>query len=127
MCLVICAIAALRFAFGYMQIIHTYKQGNYKSIEGYVENFVPASSGGEDMEQESFDIKGVHFSYGDRFIKKYCKNRKTSSKNWIYARLLLVRFLLYFDFLKKSNIIIQKMSCLYLFKILLSDHLILLN
>ena len=76
-CLVICAIAALRFAFGYMQIIHTYKQGNYKSIEGYVENFVPASSGGEDMEQESFDIKGVHFSYGDRFIKKYCKNRKT--------------------------------------------------
>ena len=60
-----------------MQIIHTYKQGNYKSIEGYVENFVPASSGGEDMEQESFDIKGVHFSYGDSFIKKYCKNRKT--------------------------------------------------
>ena len=72
-CLVICAIAALRFCFGYVQVIQAYKQGNYKSVEGYVENFIPASSGGEDqedMEEESFDIKGVHFSYGDKFIKK---------------------------------------------------------
>lgn len=63
-CLVICAIAALRFCFGYVQVIQAYKQGNYKSVEGYVENFIPASSGGEDqedMEEESFDIKGVHF------------------------------------------------------------------
>ena len=69
-CLAICAIAALRFCFGYMQVIH----GNYKSVEGYVENFTPASSGGEDqedMEEESFDINGVHFSYGDKFIKKF--------------------------------------------------------
>ena len=67
-CLVICAIAALRFCFGYVQVIQAYKQGNYKSVEGYVENFIPASSGGEDqedMEEESFDIKGVHFSYGE--------------------------------------------------------------
>ncbi len=73
-CLVICVIAALRFMFGYMQIIHTYKEGKYKTVEGYVENFVPASVGGEDqedMEEESFDIKGVHFSYGDKFIKKF--------------------------------------------------------
>ena len=73
-CLAICAIAALRFCFGYMQVIHAYKQGNYKSVEGYVENFTPASSGGEDqedMEEESFDINGVHFSYGDKFIKKF--------------------------------------------------------
>ena len=73
-CLIICAVAALRFIFGYMQIIHTYKQGDYQTVEGYVENFVPASDGGEDeedMEEESFDIKGVHFSYGDRFIKKF--------------------------------------------------------
>lgn len=44
-----------------MQIIHTYKQGDYQTVEGYVENFVPASDGGEDeedMEEESFDIKG---------------------------------------------------------------------
>ena len=46
-CLVICAIAALRFCFGYVQVIQAYKQGNYKSVEGYVENFIPASSGGE--------------------------------------------------------------------------------
>ena len=77
-CLVICAIAALRFCFGYVQVIQAYKQGNYKSVEGYVENFVPASSGGEDqedMEEESFDIKGVHFSYGDKFIKKFGYHR----------------------------------------------------
>ena len=36
-CLVICAIAALRFCFGYVQVIQAYKQGNYKSVEGYVE------------------------------------------------------------------------------------------
>ena len=48
-CLVICAIAALRFCFGYVQVIQAYKQGNYKSVEGYVENFIPASSGGEDQ------------------------------------------------------------------------------
>jgi len=41
-CLVICAIAALRFCFGYVQVIQAYKQGNYKSVEGYVENFIPA-------------------------------------------------------------------------------------
>lgn len=73
-CLTICAIALLRFIFGYMQIIYNYEQGNYKTVEGYVENFVPASVGGEDqedMEEESFDIRGVHFSYGDRFIKKF--------------------------------------------------------
>ena len=35
----------LRFAFGYMQVIHAYKQGDYKGVEGYVENFTPASSG----------------------------------------------------------------------------------
>ena len=61
-CLVICAIAALRFCFGYVQVIQAYKQGNYKSVEGYVENFIPASSGGEDqedMEEESFDIPMV--------------------------------------------------------------------
>ena len=72
--LAICAIAALRFCSGYMQVIHAYKQGDYKSVEGYVENFTPASSGGEDqedMEEESFDINGVHFSYGDKFIKKF--------------------------------------------------------
>ena len=85
-CLVICAIAALRFCFGYVQVIQAYKQGNYKSVEGYVENFVPASSGGEDqedMEEESFDIKGVHFSYGDKFIKKFGYHRVDISRKTV--------------------------------------------
>ena len=86
MCLVICAIAALRFCFGYVQVIQAYKQGNYKNVEGYVENFVPASSGGEDqedMEEESFDIKGVHFSYGDKFIKKFGYHRPSTQGGYI--------------------------------------------
>ena len=85
-CLVICAIAALRFCFGYVQVIQAYKQGNYKSVEGYVENFIPASSGGEDqedMEEESFDIKGVHFSYGDKFIKKFGYHRPSTQGGYI--------------------------------------------
>ena len=36
-CLVICAIAALRFCFGYVQVIQAYKQGNYKSVDPVVE------------------------------------------------------------------------------------------
>ncbi len=86
MCLVICAIAALRFCFGYVQVIQAYKQGNYKNVEGYVENFVPASSGGEDqedMEEESFDVKGVHFSYGDKFIKKFGYHRPSTQGGYI--------------------------------------------
>lgn len=85
-CLTICVIAALRFTFGYMQIIHTYKKGDFKSVEGYVENFVPASMGGEDTEdteEESFDIKGVHFSYGDRFIKKFGYHRPSTQGGYI--------------------------------------------
>ena len=67
-------------------MIQAYKQGNYKSVEGYVENFVPASSGGEDqedMEEESFDIKGVHFSYGDKFIKKFGYHRPSTQGGYI--------------------------------------------
>ena len=72
--------------FGYVQVIQAYKQGNYKNVEGYVENFVPASSGGEDqedMEEESFDIKGVHFSYGDKFIKKFGYHRPSTQGGYI--------------------------------------------
>ena len=65
-CLVICAIAALRFCFGYVQVIQAYKQGNYKSVE-----------------EESFDIKGVHFSYGDKFIKKFGYHRPSTQGGYI--------------------------------------------
>ena len=30
------------------------------------------------MEEESFDIKGVHFSYGDKFIKKFGYHRPST-------------------------------------------------
>ena len=37
----------------------------------------------EDMEEESFDIKGVHFSYGDKFIKKFGYHRPSTQGGYI--------------------------------------------
>ena len=71
--LAICAYTLFHFCYGYVSIIETYKNGNYQTVEGEVENFSPASQGGEtteDEEEESFNIRRVHFSYGKTFIKK---------------------------------------------------------
>lgn len=72
--LVICAHTLFKFCYGYVSIIETYKNGNYQTIEGKVQNFVPASTGGEtseDDEEESFNIRRVEFEYGESFIKKF--------------------------------------------------------
>ncbi len=47
-------------------IIHYYS-GDYKIVEGYVENFVPCPFSGHAM--ETFSINGVEFSYADDVIK----------------------------------------------------------
>ncbi len=80
--LAICVFTLAHFCFGYLTIIQTYKNGNYQTVEGKVENFQPGSSGGEtteDEEQESFNIRTVHFSYGTSFIQKFGYHR-TSAK-----------------------------------------------
>ena len=85
-CLVICAIAALRFCFGYVQVIQAYKQGNYKNVEGYVENLHQhpvVEKIRKIWKKKSFDIKGVHFSYGDKFIKKFGYHRPSTQGGYI--------------------------------------------
>lgn len=80
--LLICALVLANFCYGYVTIVNAYKNGNYQTIEGKVENFMPASSGGEtteDEELESFNIRREEFEYGQTFITKFGYHR-TSPK-----------------------------------------------
>lgn len=84
--LAICGFTLFHFCFGYVSVIETYKNGNYKTIEGKVENFVPASQGGEtteDGEEESFNIRRVHFSYGKTFLMKFGYHRTAPNGGYI--------------------------------------------
>ncbi len=47
----------------YKQVIVAYREGNYYTVEGYVENYVPMPYEGH--AQESFTINGVEFAYSD--------------------------------------------------------------
>lgn len=54
----------------YTTVTDAYENGDYQTVEGYVENFHPMPPEGHDT--ESFDIDGVHFSYSDaRVITGY--------------------------------------------------------
>ena len=75
-CLVICAIAALRFCFGYVQVIQAYKQGNYKSVEGYVENFVPASTQGGYIKKDGQYLKIGYISTEKGYVIVKIQERK---------------------------------------------------
>lgn len=80
--LIICAYTLVHFCYGYVSIIETYKHGNYQTIKGKVENFQPASQGGEtteDDELESFNIRTVHFEYGKTFIEKFGYHRPSAN------------------------------------------------
>lgn len=84
--LAICAITLARFCYGYVTIIETYKNGNYQTIKGKVENFAPASQGGEtieDEEDESFNIRTVHFSYNRSFIQKFGYHKTSANGGYI--------------------------------------------
>lgn len=47
----------------YNNIAVVYREGQYETVEGYVENFVPMPYEGH--AQESFEINGVYFEYSD--------------------------------------------------------------
>ena len=59
----------------YNKIVKAYEQGNYQTVEGYVENFDPMPHGGH--KYESFDINGVSFSYSDFAIRPGYHNAKS--------------------------------------------------
>ena len=68
-CFVICSIALVgvgQFSL-YNKTVGAYKKGEYKTVEGYVENFVPMPYEGH--AHESFEINGVKFSYSDNSIQ----------------------------------------------------------
>lgn len=50
----------------YNKTVGAYKDGEYQTVEGYVENFEPMSDDGRG--NESFEINGVRFSYSDNDI-----------------------------------------------------------
>ena len=59
----------------YNKIVKAYEQGNYQTVEGYVENFDPMPHEGH--KHESFDINGVSFSYSDFAIQPGYHNAKS--------------------------------------------------
>ena len=59
----------------YSRIVKAYEQGDYQTVEGYVENFDPMPYGGH--KQESFDINGVSFSYSDFSVQPGYHNAKS--------------------------------------------------
>ena len=77
--LVWCAIFSTIVLFSqidmYNKIVKAYKQGNYRVVEGYVENFDPMPRSGH--KEESFDIDGVSFSYSDFIVQQGYHNTKS--------------------------------------------------
>lgn len=59
----------------YDKTVGAYNRGEYEIVEGYVENFDPMPYGGH--KNESFEIKGVKFSYSDYAIQPGYNNTKS--------------------------------------------------
>ena len=58
----------------YKKVVGAYKEGNYKTVEGYVQNFIPMPYAGHS--EESFEINGVEFHYSDFSIQSGYNNSK---------------------------------------------------
>lgn len=59
----------------YENINARYREGQYETVEGYVENFVPMPREGH--ANESFEIDGVYFEYSDGHITQGYHNAKS--------------------------------------------------
>ena len=59
----------------YEKTVVAYKNGDYETVEGYVENFIPMPYDGHSV--ESFEINGVGFSYSDYHIGIGYNNTKS--------------------------------------------------
>ncbi len=59
----------------YRKTVIAYKNGNYQTVEGYVENFDPMPYGGH--KDETFEINGVKFGYSDYTIMTGYHNTKS--------------------------------------------------
>lgn len=59
----------------YTTVTGAYRDGEYQTVEGYVENFHPMPPEGHDT--EDFDIQGVSFSYSDYTVMTGYHNAKS--------------------------------------------------
>ena len=59
----------------YNETVGAYNRGEYQTVEGYVENFVPMPYEGHT--NESFEINGIKFSYSDYNIHPGYNNTKS--------------------------------------------------
>lgn len=60
---VFCVITIFAVANGYYNIVVPYQKGDYKVIEGKVENYNPMPYEGHKL--ESFEVNGIQFEYSD--------------------------------------------------------------
>ena len=59
----------------YINVVGEYKKGEYEVTEGYVEDFIPIGTDGNN--RESFSINGIKFKYSDSTVQSgYCKVAK---------------------------------------------------
>lgn len=72
---ILSAIAGLSQIYMYKNVVGAYKSGDYKIVEGYVENFIPMPYEGHS--DESFEINGVKFAYSDYAIQSGYNNAKS--------------------------------------------------
>lgn len=58
----------------YQNIVATYRNGHYETVEGYVEDFVPMPAEGH--AHETFQINGIVFDYSDNTALQGYNNTK---------------------------------------------------
>lgn len=59
----------------YINVVSAYKNGEYVVTEGYVEDFIPIGTDGNN--RESFSINGIEFEYSNNSVQAgYCKVAK---------------------------------------------------
>lgn len=60
----------------YKTTVGAYRSGNYETVEGYVDSFIPMAKGGHS--RESFEIDGVHFEYSENLIPSAYSKAKSN-------------------------------------------------
>jgi len=60
----------------YKTTVGAYRSGNYETVEGYVDSFIPMPKGGHS--RESFEIDGVHFEYSENLIPSAYSKTKSN-------------------------------------------------
>ena len=74
MTLLVCGIVITSQIDMYQNIVAAYEEGQYMTVEGYVEDFIPMPAQGHGT--ETFQINGIPFSYSDNSALQGYNNTK---------------------------------------------------